>query len=432
MSRTPLSCGPTPSFQSGEIKSDSDWDGVGGWTQSSESVAMPKFNNELMRQRKDGADTYLGNMHFMSGDEWVGGQLHTPSDSFSSRAESASTPTAPPKHPMAYVQSLQDCLTRRGSSDELAASLESVGIGNNQYTLAPQQQGVDGGPTAAGGGSCTMLGGKKGDVAARRKRPRPAAIGTNGSSGRARSGPPSAMSPTMRTPSFGPGRSMRHSKSAQSLNSRHAGVRKASMMAPRSPHMIQPSSGKGEAPRRLRSSASTSTLVPGPMSAEDLSLLPSRSTMAAAAAAALGNKAPARAEPFYSEGVYSATPPAHVSLVSPPSTPLLHTPAFTYHQGIPPPMSAPPQFANFPDFSSNSLMGLNNWPEMASGNGNDGTVNNVGNISFSDSPSAKMAESTGMKLYLDEYEYAQQQDEEGGFLSQEFQPEYEFEQTGEF
>ena len=69
--------------------------------------------------------------------------------------------------------------------------------------------------------------------------------------------------------------------------------------------------------------------------------------------------------------MYSATPPAHVSLASPPSTPLMHHhggPFPSYHAAAaaaPPPMSAPPQFTNFPDFSSQSTaMGLSNWPEV--------------------------------------------------------------------
>ncbi|EEP78557.1 predicted protein [Uncinocarpus reesii 1704] len=71
---------------------------------------------------------------------------------------------------------------------------------------------------------------KKLDLAARRKRPRPAAIGIGGPN-RALIGP-SSMSPTARTPSWGVSHSLRHAKSSQSLGSnlspRYAGVRKVS------------------------------------------------------------------------------------------------------------------------------------------------------------------------------------------------------------
>ena len=396
---TPLSSNSTaatPAFNLQDISEPAvaDWDDVTGpsaaWTPSHspeqtfgfaglnntisssiEPLAIPQFDG-LLDQKASG-DAYFGGMHLMPpGDEWAG-QLNTPNDSFSSqnpsiKAETADITTST-QNPMAYMQSLQDSLARRGSSDELAASLENEGIGAaSQYTLPPQGM-ESGGPSA----SWKMpTGGKKLDLAARRKKPRPAAIGT-GAVGNPRSGPPSARSPTARIPSFGPGQGMRHSKSAQSLNSRYGGVRKPSL-TPRSPFALQPS-GKAEVPRRLRSSASTSTLMPSSarLSPEDLSLLPSPSTMAAAAAAAMAKHPSTAAEgpgPSVSgasrmtDEFYSKKPRMHLSLASPPSTPMTPMYGGLPFAGSMIPMSAPPHLTDFPDFDS--MTGFNNWPGMYS------------------------------------------------------------------
>ncbi|XHF97313.1 hypothetical protein AWENTII_000908 [Aspergillus wentii] len=121
---------------------------------------------------------------------------------------------------MQYTLQSDVPLSRRGSSDELADTLEGIGIdttgtSHDMSHLAHQGDRLS-----------WKEAGKELDLAARRKRPRPAAIGTSRSSSMLAG----SMSPTTRMPGHG----VRQTKSAQSLNSRYAGVRKASA-AQRSP-----------------------------------------------------------------------------------------------------------------------------------------------------------------------------------------------------
>ncbi|WEW61641.1 hypothetical protein PRK78_007132 [Emydomyces testavorans] len=120
---------------------------------------------------------------------------------------------------------------------------------------------------------------KKPDLAARRKRPRPAAIGIGGPS-RSLIGP-SSMSPTTRAPTWGISHSLRHAKSSQNLGSglspRYAGVRKIS--APlRSPLGIAASSELTEASCSnadftVPPLVTTSMAPPTPLTPDDLQYL---------------------------------------------------------------------------------------------------------------------------------------------------------------
>lgn len=315
---------------------------------STESLAISQLENLPYRSRS-GGDAYM-RMSFTQqpGEEWASRPV--------SGNHGVNT-TEPTHNAMSYAPSIQhpaDPLPRRDSSDELVDSLEGVGIDNTKsYGLPQLSQRVD----AAGSWKVPN---KKIDLAARRKRPRPAAIGTCGSNNPRVA--PASISPTARISSFGPSQAVRHTKSAQSLNSRYAGVRKASA-TPRSPFNLPTfaetgalNSAKVEMSKRLRPSVSANTLAPTtPLTPDDfhsfMPTTPSDGTFYMSTTQA-------------GDDFYSATAPSQANLASPPSTPLPMTTVAPFaYQNLAPPMSAPAHYTNFPDYITNLAMG--NWPETA-------------------------------------------------------------------
>ncbi|KAJ5677628.1 uncharacterized protein N7477_003261 [Penicillium maclennaniae] len=238
---------------------------------------------------------------------------------------------------MQYAMSLptpEISLSRRESSDALANSLNGIGICNADSGLSQSQNRVNGSWKETG---------RELDLAARRKRPRPAAIGTSNTRSLANSTSMSSLSPTGRMSSVS-GNPMRHSKSAQSLNSRYAGVRKASA-AQRSPlnfTFAESGSMKASKADMLRPSVSQSTLAPPtPLTPSDFQhFVPASPT-----------------ESNYCLSAHSTTQffpssqPMQVNIASPPDTPLDIYSPFPYHNAAPP-MSAPAQVANFPEYVS--------------------------------------------------------------------------------
>ncbi|KAJ5301870.1 hypothetical protein PENANT_c002G10033 [Penicillium antarcticum] len=235
---------------------------------------------------------------------------------------------------MQYPMSMQApdiAVTRRESSDALTTSLEGIGICTGQSGMPESVNRVEGWKEP----------GKELDIAARRKRPRPAAIGTSGTRGLANSTSMSALSPSARIPSSGAGNPMRHSKSTQSLNSRYAGVRKASA-AQRSPlnFTFAESGSLKKAEKMLRPSVSTTTLAPPtPLTPQDLQhFMPASPT-----------------DSNYCMSAHSTTQffptsqPMQVNIASPPTTPLDIYSPFPY-QNVAPPMSAPAHVSSFPEY----------------------------------------------------------------------------------
>lgn len=191
------------------------------------------------------------------------------------------------------------------------------------------------------------------DLAARRKRPRPAAIGTTHH--RLAVGP-SAVSPNPRTASFGaPQHPLRHAKSSHTLGSRYAGVRKLSATQ-RSPlgfsSFAEAAGGAshGSEPRqkhRLHSSASVGNLAPPtPLTPEDLQhMLPTTTSDSH-----LNMSSQRLAD---SQSLFPVTQPMQINVASPPETPLTTMDMFSalQYQGFAPPLSAPPQYATFTEYS---------------------------------------------------------------------------------
>ncbi|PYH44472.1 uncharacterized protein BP01DRAFT_83743 [Aspergillus saccharolyticus JOP 1030-1] len=238
-------------------------------------------------------------------------------------------------------------LSRRGSSDELADSLEGIGINTPQGLV----HGAD--------RASWKEAGKELDLAARRKRPRPAAIGTSRSGSMLSS--PSALSPTGRLPGYG---SMRHSKSAQGLNSRYAGVRKASA-AQRSPLNLSTFAEAGTVNHKAEMSSLLQPTVtagglapPTPLTPEDLHhLLPNTPSDGGYCLSA---------QP--TSHLFPTTQPMQINIASPPATPLAvdMLSGFSYHGGAPP-MSAPAHYNSFPDYTAGETsMTGRSWPDAAS------------------------------------------------------------------
>ncbi|KAL4989680.1 hypothetical protein BDW68DRAFT_155951 [Aspergillus falconensis] len=243
---------------------------------------------------------------------------------------------------MQYTLQADVASGRRGSSDMLANSFDGIGI-----TTSP---------------SLSQLGnrtdrptwketGKELDLAARRNRPRPAAIGTSRSSSMLST---STMSPTTRGQSYG---TVKQSKSAQNLSSRYAGVRKPS--AQRSPLNLSTfaeagvlSSAKTELSTMLQPVTTNSLAPPTPLTPEDLHhLLPNTpSTDGYCLSAQPTNH------------LFPTTQPMQINLASPPATPLgmEMMSSYPYH-GVAPPMSAPAQFTSFPDYSCDGSLQGRSW-----------------------------------------------------------------------
>lgn len=205
------------------------------------------------------------------------------------------------------------------------------------------------------------------DLAARRKRPRPAAIGTAIPS-RTLGGAPSSMSPTTRMASFGGSQPLRHAKSSHALGSRYAGVRKFS--APqRSPlgfstfseAALTSTAGNVDVKRRLQTSASAGNLAPPtPLTPEDLqNLLPEN---------AHDGRFQLPIQGVTTDQPLSVTQALQLSVESPPETPLtLEMISQFQNQHLVPPSSAPAQYANFPDYitcSSGPITG-GSWADFS-------------------------------------------------------------------
>ncbi|KAJ5098855.1 hypothetical protein N7532_005856 [Penicillium argentinense] len=273
-------------------------------------------------------NTYSG-AQFPPAEEWA----ETPKDPLS--AHNMSSDAGLGYHNMQYPMQAPDIsVSRRESADALSTSLNGIGICTAESPNMPSLNRATGGSWKEPG--------KELDLAARRKRPRPAAIGTSNARSLANSTSMSSLSPTSRIPSSGAGSSMRHSKSTQSLNSRYAGVRKASV-AQRSPlnfTFAESGSMKSSKAEMLRPSVSSTTLAPPtPLTPQDFQhFMPASPT-----------------DSNYCMSAHSTTQffptsqPMQVNIASPPTTPLDIYSPFTY-QNVAPPMSAPAQVANFPEY----------------------------------------------------------------------------------
>ena len=284
-------------------------------------------------------------------EQWMG-HLQTPAQSFPCHRTASDAGASYNNMQYPFLQPHEASLSRRGSSDELANTLEGIGIRSApshsvvQPEPAPEQSSVPPKET-----------GKELDIAARRKRPRPAAIGTSGSG---RSSALSARSPT-RVSSNNPGQSIRQSKSAQSLNSRYAGVRKASA-AQRSPLNFSFAEAGALNPTKaemLQPSVSCSTLAPPtPITPEALHhLLPTSPTDGYCLSA----------QP--STQFFPTTQTMPVNMASPPATPLpIDVMSQFPYTSMAPPMSAPAQYTTFPEYAPCEPVPLTarSWADSAS------------------------------------------------------------------
>jgi hypothetical protein len=231
-----------------------------------------------------------------------------------------------------------DPTSRRGSSsEELTESMGNIGIKAAQ--AVPQLPNRMEGPV-------WRRPEKELDLAARRKRPRPAAIGTSLAAQTLVS--PSSMSPTTRITSFGGPHALRHAKSSHALGSRYAGVRKISA-AQRSPlgfsNFADAASASINPHRRLQTSASAGNLAPpSPLTPEDLQhLLP---TTPRKSQYTLSGQQSADRQ------LFPTTQPMQINVASPPATPLhLDLLSQLQYQNLAPPISAPAQYASFPEYS---------------------------------------------------------------------------------
>lgn len=188
------------------------------------------------------------------------------------------------------------------------------------------------------------------DIAARRKRPRPAAIGT---AHHRLSTNPSMVSPNARMASFGAPHTIRHAKSSHTLGSRYAGVRKLSATQ-RSPlaysfaeaGAVASAASESRQKHRLHTSASVGNLAPQtPLTPEDFQhMLPTTTneTQMSFSSQHLAD----------TQGLFPVTQSMQINVASPPETPLsLDVFSAMQYQNMAPPLSAPPQYASFTDYS---------------------------------------------------------------------------------
>lgn len=188
------------------------------------------------------------------------------------------------------------------------------------------------------------------DIAARRKRPRPAAL--TSLSLRSRSyGAMTSISPTFRQNVLSPQgpHSVRHVKSAgQGLHSRYAGIRKVSS-AQRSP-MCAATFAEAEAFNQLMAHQAIATTPLEELPEPQFS--PSQGSHT--------NMPESATNPFFSQDLnipthYGMRAPQNLSITtsSPPVTPMMasFTSRAASQQSLMPPMSAPPQYATFPDYT---------------------------------------------------------------------------------
>lgn len=279
-------------------------------------------------------------------EEWVD-HASAPSQPFPSNR--AASDAGVPYSTMQYsLQPLQVPLSRRASSGEQANTLEGIAI---------QQPGSQPDRTAV-----PKETGKEVDIAARRKRPRPSAIGTS-RSGRTLAA--STMSPTAQVPSATSVPSgVRQSKSAQSLNSRFAGVKKASATQ-RAPLNLSAftdpgslNTTKADMSSMLQPPVANSSLAPPtPITPETLHhLLP---TSPADGGYCLS------AHP--STQFFPMTRTLPINIASPPATPLPADMMQFSYPNTAPPLSAPAQYTTFPDYATRDGVPLTarSWADSA-------------------------------------------------------------------
>jgi Homeodomain len=238
----------------------------------------------------------------------------------------------PNVHGMTYPSS------RRGStSDELTTDFNSFALAG---TISPPVNNLPLPPQRSDSNESV-------DLATRRNRPRPAALGS--AAIRSRSyGALSSMSPTLRQNSQVPGpHTVRHVKSTgHSLNARYPGIRKSSS-AQRSP-LNTGGFADAEAFRRLmaqqtlleRSNEGTGNNTP--LTSPDM----------------LMNKRMAQdQQPFHTQEIPTSAqyPPSastyYAAFTSPPVTPFQADYYVPGQQQLMPPVSAGPQYARFPDYT---------------------------------------------------------------------------------
>lgn len=285
---------------------------------------------------------------YTSAEDWAS-QVQAPTQSFPGHRAASD---AGASYNMHYLQPSEVPLSRRGSSDELANTFEGIGIRSGS-SHGPPQHGPQGDQPSAPPKDT----GKELDLAARRKRPRPAAIGTSGSG---RSHGALNRSPT-RLSSINTGQAVRQSKSSQSLGSRYAGVRKASA-AQRSPLNFSTFTEAGALnptkAEMLQPSVTCSMAPPTPITPETLHhLLPTSPTDGYCLSA----------QP--STQFFPATQPMPIHMASPPATPLPMDVMSQFHYpNVAPPMSAPAQYNSFPEYAPCEAVPLTarSWTDSAS------------------------------------------------------------------
>ncbi|KAL2006171.1 hypothetical protein VTN00DRAFT_9825 [Thermoascus crustaceus] len=303
------------------------------------SLTVPQL--ESPPNQGAGNEETFGNVQFGQQAGGWGGNLQTPTDGLPVDQTGSENVYSPIQFSSMQTPTIPE--SRRGSSsEELADSLGNIGINTIRQSQSMSQL-----PHRMDGATWRHTE-KELDIAARRKRPRPAAIGTSGST-RSLVGP-SSMSPTTRNPSFGAGHVLRHVKSTQNLGSRYAGVRKLSS-AQRSPFGISSFAEAGVLnsanANMLPPSVSASSLAPPtPLTPEDLqNLLPSTPSE---------NKYCVSGHRNQSQ-LFPTTQPMQLNIASPPSTPLTTDPfSQMQYQNLAPPLSAPAHCTSFPEFSPSS------------------------------------------------------------------------------
>ena len=246
--------------------------------------------------------------------------------------------------PAFAIQNYSD--SRRGStSEQLATTFETFDLVGTPPTRPPM-------PSIPSGDSIRRVEGEI-DIAARRKRPRPAPLGP--AAIRSRSyGALTSMSPTMRsTSAMSSPLALRHVKSTgHSLNARFARVRKPSS-AQRSPLNIS-TFAEAESFNSLMAQQNFAAFTPsttGPEAATPVT----HQHFETAASLPMPAMDVAAQNPEHSTHMpfHTTMQQLHPTMTSPPTTPFtteFYLPANSSSYMMPP-VSAPPQYATFPDYT---------------------------------------------------------------------------------
>lgn len=182
------------------------------------------------------------------------------------------------------------------------------------------------------------------DIAARRKKPRPAMLGTAALRSRSYGAPPT-LSPTVRY-SSSPVHPLRHVKSTgNSLNVHYGGIRKPSS-AQRSPLNIA-TFAEAEALNAMMAGVPTMECPSSDLPDPHTSLSPEeRHSGIPIPSSTVEAEIPGQ--------FYQLSSNMHLNVTSPPATPMKQPEFFGHPQmtaSLVPPMSAPPQYAVFPDYT---------------------------------------------------------------------------------